>query len=106
LLAAQIETVDRTPHLQALQRVAHDMRGQGASFGYPLITHIADALCRYLGRPVDTSAIDLAVCAVHVDALRAIIQHEITGDGGKLGQNIVDGVNRLVQTSVARRDSG
>lgn len=106
LLAAQIETMDRTPHLQALQRVAHDMRGQGASFGYPLITHIADALCRYLGRPIDASAVDLTVCTVHVDALQAIIQHEITGDGGELGQNVVDGINRLVQTSVFRSDIG
>lgn len=92
----------RVMHLESMYRLAHDMKGQGSSFGFPLVTKIAGALCRYLGHPPHIDTIDLAVCAIHVDALHVIVQNGVTGDGGELGQKILDGIERVVERSAAR----
>jgi hypothetical protein len=103
-----LRTAENDPHsdsrgvqLESMYRVAHDMKGQGSSFGYPLVTEIAGALCRYLGLPPQIETIDLAVCAIHVDALHVIIQNGVTGDGGELGQKVLDGIERVVEKSAA-----
>ncbi len=103
LRAAQASPDDNAVYLEALYTTAHDMRGQGGSFGYPLVTNIAGALCRYLGHPVDPAKIDLEVCAIHVDALHAVIQNRIDGDGGATGAKMLEGIERVVGKSLAGR---
>jgi hypothetical protein len=102
LRAAERDPEASASYLERMYGAAHDMKGQGGSFGYPLVTRIADALCRYLGHPPDPDTVDLAVCAIHVDALHVIIQNDIPGDGGKLGREVLAGIERVVAKSAAR----
>lgn len=64
---------DRALHYEEISRVAHDIRGQGALFGYPLMTRCADSLCRVVRRlePGDGTAIGLI--RTHTAALPAIL---------------------------------
>src|SRR3546814_9188911 len=48
LSMAARDAAQRDAALQDVHRVAHDMRGQGGSFGYPLVTRIAASLCRFV----------------------------------------------------------
>jgi chemotaxis protein histidine kinase CheA len=79
-----------------LFRIAHDMKGQGGSFGYDLVTVVGDRLCRLLERieggpsPRQQTALRL-----HVEALRLIIVERLHGDGGPGGADLIGGLDRV-----------
>lgn len=55
-----------------LFRAAHDIRGEAATFGYPIVAGPADSLCRLLEHTPERDRIPLALVDQHVDAVRAI----------------------------------
>lgn len=55
-----------------LFRAAHDIKGEAATFGYPIVAGPADSLCRLLEHTPDRDHIPLALVDQHVDAVRAI----------------------------------
>jgi chemotaxis protein histidine kinase CheA len=78
-------------------KLAHDMRGQGGSFGFPLMTRIANSFCRFIEglASIDQGALD--ICMAHVNAMRAILQNNVRGTGGPLGAQIADSLELAVQ---------
>ena len=88
---AQADESQRDAHLQMLFQVSHDIKGQGATFGYPLLTQIGSFLCHY----IEAGASDLRVISAHVDALRAIVAARMTGDGGVAGRTLISQLERL-----------
>ena len=78
------------PHVEALFRVGHDLKGQGSSFGFPLVTKIGHSLCaltRDRARPYESRHLDLAKS--HLDAIDLILTKGIKGEGGKVGMELV-----------------
>ena len=71
-----------------LHGVAHNIKGQGAAFGYDLMTVLGGALCALTrDRPtLDSTA--LARIGVLVDACRAVIEQRLVGGGGAEGAEI------------------
>ncbi|SIS86117.1 phosphorelay protein [Insolitispirillum peregrinum] len=94
---AQQETGSRKPVFKDIFSVAHDVKGQGGSFNYPLMTIIGNLLCRFLERleAEDTEPKDshMAVVKVHIDAMRLVISQRMEGEGGRAGDNLVRGLN-------------
>lgn len=89
LQAAVSDAPQRAQHIEALFRVAHDLKGQGASFGYPLVTRLADSLCKLTrdrGRSYEDRHLDLA--RSHLDAMLLVLTKEIKGDGGQVGAEL------------------
>ncbi|MBM3601244.1 MAG: Hpt domain-containing protein [Alphaproteobacteria bacterium] len=82
--------------LPKMFEIVHDLRGQGSSFGYPLVTRIGSSLCRYVERHDKDSQAEVDVVRAHVDALRAVIGSKLKGDGGEIGQKIAEGLETLV----------
>ncbi len=80
--------------LREAYRVSHDMRGQGGSFGYPLITHIATSLCRFIDTLETADKPARAILTAHAAAMRAILENNISGEGGPLGHRIVTGLEQ------------
>jgi hypothetical protein len=68
--------------MDAIYRIAHDMRGQGCTFGYPLVSRIGTSLCRLTERPGTVDDAVLEAVAAHVGALKAVLTERIEGDGG------------------------
>jgi len=63
---------------QALFRTAHDLKGHGTTFGYPMVADVADSLCRVIEHTADAARIPLTFIDQCVDAIRAIIrEHDI-----------------------------
>jgi chemotaxis protein histidine kinase CheA len=87
--------------IDTLWRAAHDLKGMGGTYGYPLVTQIATSLCRLTeteaGKDAARANPDL-VCA-HVDALRAAVRDRIASDahpvGGALLRTLEAQVRRL-----------
>jgi chemotaxis protein histidine kinase CheA len=62
--------------LPVLQREAHDMKGQGATFGLGGISSVAESLSRILEQnPAVTPAL-IAVLQAHVDALKSLLEKD------------------------------
>lgn len=73
-----------------------DLKGQGGGFGYDLITSIGDLLTKFMEARETVSHRDFEIICAHVDAMQAVIRQDIKGDGGKIGNQIVDGLSELV----------
>lgn len=64
----------------AIYSVSHDLRGEGATFGYPLVAQIADSLCRLLDGIKATERVPHDLVMQHVDAIRAIVRADAKGE--------------------------
>jgi HPt (histidine-containing phosphotransfer) domain-containing protein len=58
----------------ALFHAAHDIKGEAATFGYPLAAGAAESLCRLLEHSPDRDRIPHPLIDQHVDAIRAIVR--------------------------------
>lgn len=75
--------------LRNVYDVAHDIKGQGSTFGYRLVTEIAHLLCRYVDEASKRQQYDRTVVDAHVTALRTVIDNRIQGDAGDMGREIL-----------------
>src|SRR3954464_5440512 len=63
-----------------LFRCAHDIKGEAATFGFPLVAPPADSLCRLIEHTPDRARIPLELVDQHVDAIRAIVRENARTD--------------------------
>ena len=106
-LLAQVASGDADPAMiKDVYKLAHDMRGQGGSFGYPVVTGVAGSFCKFVNSldEIDQGAIE--ILQAHVKALRAVLQNKIAGDGGPVGAKIQDGLDRAVARYNEKRAEG
>lgn len=88
---------DRMHHIGRLFQLAHDIKGQGGSFGYDLMTLIADQLCRFIETVEAPGATALEVIQLHVAALRVVIANRLEGDGGNEGRKLYGDLRKVVK---------
>ncbi|OIR10064.1 hypothetical protein GALL_79920 [mine drainage metagenome] len=75
----------RGEQMRQIFTVAHDVKGQGGSFGYDLVTRIGNHLCRYIERPEPWPDARLEAVARHLEAMDRIIGERLEGAGGETG---------------------
>ncbi len=63
-----------------LHRAAHDLKGQGETYGYPLITIVCSTLCKLLESAIEPDLIPLDIINHHVDAVRNMEKMKIKSD--------------------------
>jgi len=88
---------DRKVEVDRVFQVSHDMKGQGGSFGFDLVTAIANQLCRLIEKMENTGSKELEAIRVHIDAIKLVIAQKVKGDGGKAGEQIMVGLEKVVQ---------
>jgi hypothetical protein len=74
---------------QEVYMIAHELRGQGGSYGYPLVTRFGDQLCRYLDATDMLDAKSLIIVKAAADAIAVVINAKVSGDGGETGRQLV-----------------
>ncbi len=88
---------DNKAQLDLIFHIAHDMKGQGGSFGYDLMTAIGDKLCRLVEKIEKASAREIDMVRVYTDAMRVVINHELKGDGGAEGKQLLMGLELVIK---------
>ena len=68
----------------------HDLKGQGATFGYPLITDVGAHLCKFLMSKKSYSPSDLQQIKREVQTIETILWKKLKGDGGAKGAAILE----------------
>jgi hypothetical protein len=99
LKAAREDANARAASVRDLYGIAHNIKGQGSSFGYPLVTRIGHSLCTLVRQERDFSDADLGVMQAHLDALRLILAKDIKGDGGETGAKLAARLENMVKAS-------
>ena len=88
-------TGDRKAEADQVFQIAHDIKGQGGSFGYDLMTLIANELCRLIERQDKFGTAEVQAVKVHADPMKLVIQNRMKGDGGANGQALVSGIRQV-----------
>ena len=68
----------------AIFHAAHDIKGQAAMFGFPLVALAAGSLCRLIQQTPDLTQIPIKLVDQHVDAVRAIYSEYFRSDAKEL----------------------
>ena len=77
---------------EELFRIAHDIKGEAATFGFPEAAGVAESLCRLLEHSPEMARIPLQLVDQHVDAIRAITREharlDVAAVAGTLKQRL------------------
>ena len=79
---------DRQAVVEAVTVIAHEMRGLGGTFGYPLISTFGDMLYEFTQTDVKIRDNVLEIAKAHLDVMRAVINDRVSGKGGSIGQDL------------------
>jgi chemotaxis protein histidine kinase CheA len=68
----------------SLLRAAHDIKGQAATFNYPLIARVAGSLSRMIGDLPQSTTLPLSLIDAHVNAILVIHKQAMQDTGDKI----------------------
>ena len=69
---------------------AHDIKGLGSTYGYPLVTRIGSSLCGLLHDADARMAAPVALVEAHVDAITASVRRDIRTDSDPAGRALAE----------------
>ena len=94
---------DEKQIIDTIFRISHDIKGQGGSFGYNLMTAVGNELCRMIEKmpkPIGPAHID--AIGVHIDTMKLIIAQKLKGDGGQVGTAMLSGLQKVSDKLTAK----
>ena len=80
---------DCAEELDTINSIAHELRGQGGIFGYPLMTDFGRSLYDVTQPGTKPSGQLIELIKAHIDGIRAVMAERIKGDGGAIGQELM-----------------
>lgn len=87
-LLAERPMAQRGNIFSRINLLAHELKGQGGTFGYPLVSRFAESLYNFTGSNAATSDNHLAIVKAHIDAINAVIKGRVKGDGAGMGEQL------------------
>ena len=87
---------NRKAYFVEINLVALELRGQGGTFGYPLITIFAKSLYEATQPGCKETDAALELVKSHIDAMRAVIRDRVAGDGGEIGKALLKGFQAAI----------
>jgi chemotaxis protein histidine kinase CheA len=88
----------------ALFLAAHDIKGQATTFGFPLVTPVADSLCRLIEHTPDMGRLPLGLVDQHVDAVRAITTKNTRGDSEANATKLAEKLRHVTEEFLAHEN--
>jgi Hpt domain. len=75
--------------METLYLRAHDLKGLGATYGFPLITRVAGLLCRLIDDRAKRVNAPMALIDAHIDAIKAAVRDDIKDLDHPIGKALV-----------------
>lgn len=88
-------TGDRKEEIDAVFQVSHDIKGQGGSFGYDLMTALGNELCRLIEKIDKAGPNEIEAIKLHIDSMKLVIGEDMKGTGGKTGEEMLAGLQKV-----------
>lgn len=108
-LQTTLALADNNPKdiLGEINSIAHELRGQGGIFGYPLVTHCGKSLYEATsGSNYEINENRLTLIGAHVDAIRTVFRNKIAGDGGEVGVMLLGELESAVKKYASSEEAG
>jgi chemotaxis protein histidine kinase CheA len=80
--------------LGVLYRTAHDLKGQGTTFDFPLVARVAGSLCKLTDEAGDT--LPMTLVDAHVDAIKVILRDRIKDSSNRIATALSEELERQV----------
>ena len=101
LSGAIADTTDLIPEKrlnlwEKINRISHELKGQGGTFGYPLISVVAKSLQEVTRPKTPMGDSNVKILKAHADAMQAVIKGRIGGDGGQIGRELLEGLKQAI----------
>lgn len=94
----RVKTEGLTPETaEGLYLRAHDLKGLGATYEYPLVTRIAGSLCKMIDDPAKRMTAPMVLIDAHIDAIKAAVKHRIQTDTHPTGKVLVEELEERVR---------
>ena len=93
---------DQPATIKKIFSLSLDMKGQGGSFGYLLMSEVAASLNDFIAKRTRLSPLDIEVVDSHISTLHAIFRQNVRDDGGETGRALIAGLQRLVTKADTR----
>lgn len=68
--------------------IAHDIKGQGATFGFPLMTDLGTHVCQVIKTSSEFTDECLTIIKRDMDDMSLVLEQKLSGTGGTIGQQI------------------
>jgi hypothetical protein len=75
--------------MESLYLRSHDLKGLGATYGFPIITRIAASLCRLIDDKEKRVSAPMGLVDAHIDAIKAAVRDDIKDDSHPIGKVLV-----------------
>ena len=82
--------------------ISHDIGGQAASLDYPLLTAIAQSLCRFISAGEPAALKGLEVITAHAGAMETVVAHKVRGEVREDGKKLLDALDAAVEKALTR----
>jgi hypothetical protein len=76
---------------------AHDLKGLGATYGYPVVTQIAASLCRLIDEPATRMKAPLFLLDAHIDGIKAAVRGNIRETDHAVAKSLLEELDRRVK---------
>jgi hypothetical protein len=76
-------------NMESLYLRAHDLKGLGATYGFPLVTRIAGLLCRLIDDKDKRLSAPISLIDAHIDAIKAAVRDSIKTEDHPVGRALV-----------------
>lgn len=82
---------------EVLYMRAHDLKGLGTTYEFPLVSRIAASLCKLIDEPANRVSAPLHLVDAHIDAIKAAVRENIKDADHPIGQVLVTELERKVR---------
>ncbi len=77
---------------------AHDLKGLGGTYDFPLITRIAGSLCKLMNEREQRPLLPLLLIDAHIDAIKAIVRDDIRDPAHPVGKALAEALETRVSS--------
>jgi hypothetical protein len=85
--------------METLYLRAHDLKGLGATYEFPLITRMAGSLCKLIDDKDKRMEAPMVLIDAHIDGIKAAVRDSIKTDDHPVGKILVEELERRVAAS-------
>jgi len=81
---------DSGQHIRKLYDISHEIRGQGGSFGFPLVSVLGDSLCKHIENRTSLNQKALDIIKLHILAMKAVFRQGLKGQQPELKTQLAE----------------
>jgi len=82
--------------LEVFYRHAHDLKGLGTTYGFPIVSQLAGSLCRLIDSPDGRSKAPKALLTAHVNSIVAAVRQNVKEADHPIGSALLQELTKQV----------